>query len=88
MLLHFRGVINIRNEKVIKAFGKNLRALRKNKKLSIEELAYDANLEYSQVARIERGEINTTISTAYALADALDIALTSLFDFELPAKKS
>lgn len=88
MLYHFRSVINIRNEKVIKAFGKNLRTLRKNKKLSIEQLAYDANLEYSQVARIERGEINTTISSAYALADALEISLSSLFNFELPSKKS
>ena len=81
MLSHFRSVINIRDEKVIKAFGKHLRILRKNKKLSIEELAYDANLEYSQVARIERGEINPTICSVYAIAQALDSHPKELFDF-------
>ena len=81
MLSHFRSVINIRDEKVIKAFGKHLRILRKNKKLSIEELAYDANFEYSQVARIERGEINPTICSVYAIAKALDSHPKELFDF-------
>lgn len=45
------------------------------------ELVNDMNVEISQISRIERGEINTTISTAYAMANALEIPITELFDF-------
>lgn len=48
-----------------------------------------ANIEYSQISKIEAGKINTTISTAYALSNALDVTLNKLFDFEVktPLKK-
>ena len=49
-------------------------------------LADLANIEYSQIARIERGVVNTTISSAYAIANALDISLKELFQFEIPEK--
>jgi transcriptional regulator with XRE-family HTH domain len=45
------------------------------------ELAFEADIEYSQIAKIERGVINTTISTAHALAIALNIHPKLLFDF-------
>jgi transcriptional regulator with XRE-family HTH domain len=75
-------VINVKNNKYISAFGKNLRKLRKTKGLSQEDLANDADIPLSQVGRIERGEVNTTISTAYVLAKALDIEIYKLFKFD------
>jgi len=36
-----------------------------------------------QVYRIETGKINTTISTVFVLAKALDTLPKKLFDFEL-----
>ncbi|MBS1917881.1 MAG: helix-turn-helix transcriptional regulator [Bacteroidetes bacterium] len=70
------------NEAFCKAFGKQLRKLREEKGLSMRKLASEAEIEYSQLSKIERGVINTTISTVYTLAAALDIPTSDLFDFK------
>tara|TARA_R110002074_G_scaffold224004_2_gene395000 strand:+ start:2732 stop:2959 length:228 start_codon:yes stop_codon:yes gene_type:complete len=75
-------VINVKDKKFIKAFGNNLRKMRKDAGLSQEDLANDADIPLSQVGRIERGEVNTTISTAYALSKALQIKIDTLFKFK------
>jgi transcriptional regulator with XRE-family HTH domain len=68
-----------------KAFGKQLRRLREKKEMSMREFAVHADIEYSQLSKIERGVINTTISTAYTLAQALDIEVSELFRFKIPS---
>ena len=78
-MLHFRCVINIKNDEVIKAFGRRLRDLRISKGLSQEQLANEAEIPLSQVGRIERGEINPTLSTIAALSNALKIGIKELF---------
>lgn len=70
-----------RNNEYITAFGNNLRIIRKTKGFSMEKLAQAAGIEYSQVSDIELGKINTTISTIYLLAKALEISPKDLFDF-------
>lgn len=70
-----------RDEKFIKRFGQRLRELRKEKKFSQEELAWETGLELSQIGRIERGEINTSISHVSALAKALKVKPEELFQF-------
>jgi len=40
-----------------------------------------ADIEYSQLSRIEWGQINTTISTAYSIAEALEVPVSKLFEF-------
>lgn len=74
-------MINIKDKALLKAFGKNLRKLRKDRDLSQEALANDADIPINQVGRIERGEINTTISTSNAIAKALGISLAELCRF-------
>jgi transcriptional regulator with XRE-family HTH domain len=49
--------------------------------MSQEVLAFTSDIPISQVGRIERGEINTTISSAKAIASALEIPVKDLFDF-------
>ena len=71
-----------RNSKVLGKFGENLRKQRLLKDLSQEALATKANVPVSQIGRIERGEINTTISTACLLAKILDIPYSELFNFK------
>lgn len=78
----FYFVIKVKNIEYIKAFGKNLRKYRKNADLSQENLAIDADIPISQVGRIERGEVNTTISTVYVLAEALNVEVSDLFIFD------
>ncbi len=71
------------NETFIIRFGKNLRKIRLDKKMSMQTLAYTINVEYSQISRIELGKINTSIGTVYEIAEALEIPIKELFDFEI-----
>ena len=64
----------------MRAFGKRLRSLREERGFSQSHLSALADIPKSQIARIEQGTVNTTISTVKALADALDIRLGQLFD--------
>lgn len=75
---------NLRNPKAILAFGRHLRTLRLQTGLTMEELAHRCGLSYTQLARIELGQINTTISTVFALARGLALRPQDLFDFDLP----
>lgn len=74
-------MINVRNAKVLKRFGKRLRELREDLNLSQEGLANEADVPISQIGRIERGEVNATLSTLSALADALKLPLHDLLKF-------
>jgi len=74
-------VNNIRNSRLIKRFGKHLRELRVAKEMSQEALANEADVPISQIGRIERGEINPTLSTLQSLADALKLPMNQLLDF-------
>lgn len=73
---------NIRNEEYLIAFGKNLKKLRLEKKLSRETLAVYADIETMQVYRIETAKINTTICTVLALSKALEVPPKKLLDFK------
>ena len=81
LLLFLWGVINTKDEVLIKAFGMRIRELRKAKKLSMEKLAELSGIDYRQLSYVELGETNPTISTASAIAKGLDIQLQDLFDF-------
>ncbi|MEM6966503.1 MAG: helix-turn-helix transcriptional regulator [Bacteroidota bacterium] len=72
-----------RHERGIQLFGSKLRKVRKEKGFTQEDLAYRADLELSQISRIERGVINTSISQLFFIAEALEISPKELFDFEI-----
>jgi transcriptional regulator with XRE-family HTH domain len=61
-------------------FGNRIRAIRKEKKLSQEELAALANIDRSYMGHIERGEKNVTLTKIYQIADALEISAKILLD--------
>jgi len=88
LLCHIANVNNTRNEAYLKAFGEHLRKLRKKQGMTMMELAFEADIEYSQVAKIERGLVNTTISTVQLLAQALKVKAADLFQFNLPGKSN
>ena len=66
----------------LKRFGNNLRNIRKEKGLTMEAVANEAEIEYRQLGRIERGEINTTIISLLRIAEILKVDMKMLFDFE------
>jgi DNA-binding XRE family transcriptional regulator len=85
--LHF-GVVNYKhNEEYCKAFGVHLRKLRENKGIGMRQFALMADMEYSQLSKIERGVTNPTISTVLALAAALGVSHTDLYDFRFVIKE-
>jgi transcriptional regulator with XRE-family HTH domain len=71
-----------RQREGIKKFGERVRQLRLDRKVSQEDLAFKCGLEFSQISRIERGIINTSISHAFTIAKALDLEPYLLFKFE------
>lgn len=73
---------DVRNEQFISVFGANLKKVRLKKGLSQVHLANGADISRSQIGRIERGKINTTISTVYALAKSLDVSVDVLFEWQ------
>jgi transcriptional regulator with XRE-family HTH domain len=73
-------VINIKNKELVIAVGNRIRDLRKERNISQEDLANDADIPLSQIGRIERGETNPTISTLYVISIALECDLKTLVD--------
>ncbi len=64
--------------KHLKLLGEKIRELRLEKKMTQMELATECELDKQTVFRIEKGEINMTLSTLFRLADALDVVATDL----------
>lgn len=61
----------------LKDLGKRVRAIRKEKGLTMESLAYKAEIEYRQLGRIERGEVNATVISLLKIAETLQVDLKS-----------
>ena len=70
-----------KNKNIEKRFGTKLAYVRKSKKLSQMKLAEMVDMNFNYIGQIERGEANVTIRTMILLANALDVELSSLFDF-------
>ena len=64
--------------------GQNLRRLRKARGFTMEGLAHEADMEYRQLGRIERGEINTSILSLLRICEALQVEISELFGNESP----
>jgi transcriptional regulator with XRE-family HTH domain len=63
-------------------FGVRIKELRKLKNLSLRQLSQRCNLDYSDIAKYEKGDVNIQLSTVYELAKGLQIPPKELFDFE------
>jgi transcriptional regulator with XRE-family HTH domain len=74
----------LRHEVFLKKFGENLRKIRLRKGFSQDEISFSTSISTNQVGRIERGEINTGLSTIYEIANCLGIEVKELFDFDSP----
>ena len=64
-----------------------MRKLRQAKGIPMRKFALQADIEYSQLSKIERGVTNPTISTVNALAEALNIPVKDFFDFKVSPSK-
>ncbi|MEQ6390032.1 helix-turn-helix transcriptional regulator [Bacillaceae bacterium S4-13-58] len=62
--------------------GARIRYLRKEKKLTQEELAHLSSIHPTYIGQLERGEKNPTIETIDRIARSLEISLSELFSFQ------
>ncbi|MCX6378696.1 MAG: helix-turn-helix transcriptional regulator [Armatimonadetes bacterium] len=61
-------------------FGKRIRSLRKRKSWSQEDLGLECDLDQTYISGIERGKRNVSLQNIRALAQALEVTLSELFD--------
>ena len=63
----------------LKKIGKRVQELRLKKNLTQKELAFIVDVEISQITRIERGIINTSILNLMKIVNALEISMSEFF---------
>jgi transcriptional regulator with XRE-family HTH domain len=59
-------------------FGKAVRRARQQKKLTQEQLAFEADIDLTYVGGIERGKRNPSLMVMARIADALSVPLPKL----------
>lgn len=64
---------------VCKKVGTKIREIRTNKGLSIEKLANEAGIDYTQLSRIELGKINTSVYQVYVISKSLSVSVPEIF---------
>jgi len=67
-------------EEILIKFGKKVRKIRKDKRLSQEQLAFKANLHRTYIGMIERAEKNITLLNIEKIANSLDVEISQLFE--------
>ena len=60
--------------------GAKIRKIRNEKGLSIQNLAYEIGSEYTQLSRIERGKINTSIFQLFVISRALQVNFSEIIE--------
>ncbi len=69
----------MRDEVQIKQFGRNLSAERTRQGLTQDELGALASLDGTYIGRIERGEVNPTLTTIIPILEALKLPFEALY---------
>jgi transcriptional regulator with XRE-family HTH domain len=59
-------------------FGRNVRRQRQQKRLTQEQLAFEAEIDLTYVGGIERGKRNPSLVVMGQIAEALSVPLTKL----------
>ena len=57
---------------------KKIRELRKERKFTVQELAYRCDIERSNMSRIEAGRTNITLKTMCLICNALNVRLKDI----------
>lgn len=68
-------------ENIKAKFGKHLRVLREERKLTQEELADRAKMHFTYIGQIERGIRNPSLINLHKLAKALKVSAGQLLPF-------
>ncbi len=74
---------DIDRTKFLECLGNQTQRLRKERGLSLRQLAQLCDIDYSDISKIEKGQRNIQISTLLELTKGLDIHPKDLFDFDI-----
>jgi transcriptional regulator with XRE-family HTH domain len=66
---------------LIEEFGRRIRQLRTERKLSQEELSFQTGFHRTYIGMIERGERNISLSNIGVFAKAFEMTVSELVDF-------
>ena len=75
------AILSMAKNKILKNFGDKVRELRKERGISQEELSFKADLHRTYIGMIERGEKNITLVNIEKIANALELSINDLLNF-------
>ena len=78
-VMRSKGLLRSPEENLHRAIGETIRSLRKERALTLKQLALRTGLSVSLLSQIERAESSASISSLYKVATALDAHLHDLF---------
>lgn len=73
--------MGLTKEEICKHVGTKIREIRVDKGLTIEKLALESGIDYTQISRIELGKINTSIYQIYVITKKLEVPMKDIFVF-------
>jgi transcriptional regulator with XRE-family HTH domain len=71
-------MIDNKKNQVAITVGNRVRSIRQSKGLTIEQLAFEIGVEYTQLSRIERGRINTSVFQLFLISKALKTCFSEI----------
>ena len=76
--------MNIDRETVSYLIGQRIHDLRKQRRMSQEELALSSDIHPAYLGRVERGEKCPTVQTLFKISQGLKVPLSQLTDIDAP----
>jgi two-component system, OmpR family, response regulator len=74
-----KGLLRSPEENLHRVIGETIRMLRKERTLTLKQMARRTGLSVSLLSQIERAESSASISSLYKIASALDVRIQDLF---------
>lgn len=74
-------MLNEKDKYYLKAFGRNVKKVRALKGFTQQHLADILEIEISQISRLERGLLNTSVINIKNIAEVLGVEVSDLFKF-------
>jgi len=74
-----KGLLRTPEENLHRVIGETIRGLRKERSLTLKQMARRTGLSVSLLSQIERAESSASISSLYKIATALDVKIRELF---------
>ncbi|MEZ4461202.1 MAG: response regulator [bacterium] len=78
-VLRDKGLLVNSEEELLRTIGTNIRQARKERELTLKQMARRTGLSVSLLSQIERAESSASVSSLFKLAQALDCRVTDLF---------